>query len=182
MTSVVPFTSNHSDVSTNEGYQYEFRCLRCGNGFRSRFRHSISGTGGRIAALAGGLMGGEWGGRIEQFGLMAGWNRSSTRGSTNDKHLLEASQDVADEFVQCRGCGQWLCRQVCWNDAAGYCVGCVPRQAPVIPGRCGRCGSYGDGAYCGHCGGPLRATTACGHCGTQLGTGNFCPGCGTPRG
>jgi hypothetical protein len=112
MTSVVPFTSNHSDVSTNEGYQYEFRCLRCGNGFRSRFRHSISGTGGRIAALAGGLIGGAWGARIEQFGLMAGWNRSSMRGSTNDENLLEASQDAADEFVQCRGCGQWLCKQV----------------------------------------------------------------------
>jgi hypothetical protein len=181
MSALVPFTSNFSDVSTNEGYQYEFRCLRCGNGYRSKFRHSITGTGGRVAALAGDLMGGEWGSRIESFGLMASWGRGSTRGTTNDKRLEEASADVAGEFVQCRGCGQWMCHQVCWNASAGYCVGCVPPRAPEIAGRCGRCGSYGDGAYCGNCGGPIRATASCRHCGTQLGNGNFCQGCGQPR-
>lgn len=128
MGALIPFTSNYSDVSTYDGYQFEFRCQRCGNGYRSQFRHSVMGFGGRIAALGGGLLGGEIGSKVQEVGLLAQWDRSGTRGSTNDKRLVEASQDVAGEFAQCRGCAEWVCRGVCWDDAAGCCVRCVPEQ------------------------------------------------------
>jgi len=54
MAALIPFTSNYTDVSTYEGYQFEFHCQRCGNGYRSAFRHSVTGFGGRMAALGGG--------------------------------------------------------------------------------------------------------------------------------
>jgi hypothetical protein len=131
MAALIPFTSNYTDVSTYEGYQFEFHCQRCGNGYRSAFRHSVTGFGGRLAALGGGILGGEIGSRVQEVGLLAQWDRSSTRGSTNDKRLLEASEDVAGHFVQCRGCAEWVCRDVCWDGRAGCCSRCVPAPAPT---------------------------------------------------
>ena len=64
MAALIPFTSNYTDVSTYEGYQFEFHCQRCGNGYRSAFRHSVTGFGGRLAALGGGILGGEIGSRV----------------------------------------------------------------------------------------------------------------------
>jgi hypothetical protein len=137
MAALIPFTSNYTDVSTYEGYQFEFHCQRCGNGYRSAFRHSVTGFGGRMAALGGGLLGGEIGARVQEVGLLAQWDRSSTRGATNDKRLLEASEDVAGHFVQCRGgCAEWVCRDVCWDGRAGCCARCVPAPA-VDPARFG---------------------------------------------
>ena len=83
-----------------------FHCRRCGNGYRSAFRHSVTGSGGRLAALGGGILGGEIGSRVQEVGLRAQWDRGSTRGGTDDKRLLEASEDVAGHFVQCRGCAR----------------------------------------------------------------------------
>jgi hypothetical protein len=135
MAALIPFTSNYTDVSTNEGYQFEFHCQRCGNGYRSAFRHSVTGFGGRMAALGGGILGGEIGARVQEVGLLAQWDRSSTRGSTNDKRLLEASEDVAGHFVQCRGgCAEWVCRDVCWDGRAGCCTRCVPSPSAPAAG------------------------------------------------
>src|SRR6476661_7456824 len=77
MAALIPFTSNYTDVSTYEGYQFEFHCQRCGNGYRSAFRHSVTGFGGRPAALGGGILGGEIGSRVQEVGLLAQWDRSS---------------------------------------------------------------------------------------------------------
>ncbi len=81
MAALIPFTSNYTDVSTYEGYQFEFCCQRCGNGYRSTFRHSVTGFGGRIAALGGSLLGGEIGSKVEEVGLLAQWDRNGTRGT-----------------------------------------------------------------------------------------------------
>jgi len=39
------FTDNYQDRSTNDGYQFEFFCRRCGNGYSSSFQHSVTGFG-----------------------------------------------------------------------------------------------------------------------------------------
>jgi hypothetical protein len=44
------FTDNYQDRSTNDGYQFEFYCRRCGNGYTSSFQHSATGFGGRTLA------------------------------------------------------------------------------------------------------------------------------------
>jgi hypothetical protein len=210
MSGLIPFSSNVIDCSTNEGYQFEFTCQRCGNGFRSEFRHSVIGFGGRIAALGGSLFGGEIGNKVEQVGLMAQWGHSGNRGSTNDQRLLEASRDVADEFRQCRGgCHDWVCRQGCWDERAGACHNCAAarqqdygqqqygnqygqqqygnqqygqQQQYGQPTRyCGHCGAEGSGKFCGSCGTSYDAPP-CKGCGSpQRGT-QFCQNCGTPAG
>jgi hypothetical protein len=47
------FTDNYQDRSTNDGYQFEFYCRRCGNGYTSSFQHSVTGFGGRMLRLGG---------------------------------------------------------------------------------------------------------------------------------
>jgi hypothetical protein len=201
MGALIPFTSNYTDVSTYEGYQFEFRCQRCGNGYRSAFRHSVTGFGGRIAALGGGLLGGEMGAKVQEVGLLAQWDRSGTRGSTNDKRLVEASEDVAGHFVQCRGCAEWVCRDVCWDDRAGRCTRCLAAQGiraaqPGIgamppaygrqPGR-GPTGGYGPPqpgygpprVSLRHPNRPSAPAAGCPSCAATA-IGRFCAQCGSP--
>jgi hypothetical protein len=198
MPDLIPFTSNVTDCSTTDGYQFEFHCQRCGNGFRSRFRHSVTGFGGRLAALGGSILGGEVGSRVEHIGLMAQWNRPSTRGTTNDQRMREASEDVAGEFRQCRGCTDWVCGSFCWDQRVDCCRNCAAAQLPP-PGHAqsgypqagyGQPGwdqpVYGAAGYApptqaGYPAPPAPAAEAvryCGHCGAE-GTGKFCGACGT---
>ena len=52
MAGMIFFTDNYQDRSTNDGYQFEFFCRRCGNGYSSSFQHSATGFGGRMLRLA----------------------------------------------------------------------------------------------------------------------------------
>src|SRR6476646_9683454 len=82
MAALIPFTSNYTDVSTYEGYQFEFHCQRCGNGYRSAFRHSVTGFGGRLAALGGGILGGDIGSRVQEVGPAADGRAAGLRAAT----------------------------------------------------------------------------------------------------
>jgi hypothetical protein len=182
MSGVIPFSSNVVDVSTYDGYQYEFTCDRCGNGYRSGFRPAVTNVGGRIAELGGSLLGGEWGSRLQQAGAWAQFGRSSTRGMTNDRRLQEASEDVAHLFHQCRGCVEWVGAPVCWDAATGQCQRCAAqRRGADRDGQgCPNCGAVGSGRFCGDCGTPLSRSTACRGCGADTHGSRFCPECGTP--
>lgn len=37
------FVNNYKDLSTDQGFQYEFDCNRCGSGYRTTFKPSITG-------------------------------------------------------------------------------------------------------------------------------------------
>lgn len=62
------FTRNHNDLSTEAGFQFEFFCDCCGNGFKSTFKDSATfgkkQKGSKIGkgfGLLGGIFGGELG-------------------------------------------------------------------------------------------------------------------------
>ena len=55
---LIQFTRNHTDHSTDKGYQFEFFCDRCGNGFMSEFKASAMGMAGSALRTVGGLFGG----------------------------------------------------------------------------------------------------------------------------
>jgi hypothetical protein len=59
MAALIPFTSNYTDVSTYEGYQFEFHCQRAATatGRRSGTRSPVSAGGSRRSAA------GSWAGR-----------------------------------------------------------------------------------------------------------------------
>ena len=37
---LIQFTKNHSDHSTDRGFQFEFFCDKCGNGYMTRFQQA----------------------------------------------------------------------------------------------------------------------------------------------
>ncbi|WP_322752569.1 MULTISPECIES: zinc ribbon domain-containing protein [unclassified Frankia] len=185
MANQVPFTNNYRDLSTREGYQYEFSCLRCGNGYKSAFRHSVTGFGGRIATIGGRLLGGNMGNRIADAGWNAEWLRDSTAGSTNDRMLRAAVEEVSPSFQQCHRCGQWVCKQVCWNGTRGLCVTCAPKVDQEIAARQAsaqvqqidervRQVDWTDDLNLRD-----RGTGLCSGCGQESGGGRFCAHCGT---
>ena len=58
------FTRNYNDLSTEAGFQFEFICDCCGNGFKSSFKESTtygqkskSERFGRMASNLGSLLG-----------------------------------------------------------------------------------------------------------------------------
>ena len=53
--------------------------------------------------------------------------RDTVRGSTRDKALAKAVEQMKPYFKQCHNCGQWVCDQVCWNTERGLCVTCAPK-------------------------------------------------------
>ena len=72
---MVGFTDNYQDRSTHEGYQFEFYCERCGNGYTSSFKRSAVNFGGKLLRMGGDLIGGEWGRRASELGWDANWMR-----------------------------------------------------------------------------------------------------------
>ena len=43
---LIAFTKNHQDLSTDRGYQFNFYCDKCGNGYMTSFQASVIGTAG----------------------------------------------------------------------------------------------------------------------------------------
>jgi hypothetical protein len=159
--------------------------MRCGNGYKSGFRHSLTGFGGRMANLGGRLIGGSIGDKIAEIGYSAEWLRDSTAGSTNDRMLREAVEEVSTNFAQCHRCGQWVCHSICWNGERGLCVSCAPKLDQEIAAR--QASAQIDQAdarireYNWTSDLNLRdqATGLCSSCGQETGGGRFCAHCGT---
>lgn len=212
MTEAVPFTDNIRDLSNNDGYQFEFRCERCGNGYRSAYQRDLRSAGQSIARGLGNLLGG----RASQLGYAAGQMLDrGTNSAAKDRAMRTAVTEIADRFHQCRGCGQWVCGDVCWNDEVGQCARCSPVVAEelaqlqaearrsqmrerlattdLVGGvdlgtqsvpRCPGCGAQTNGGrFCPECGLPLAAERACSGCAASNPvTAKFCSECGTPSG
>ena len=92
--------------------------------------------------------------------------RDGARGSTRDKELAKAVEEMAPYFHQCHRCGQWVCGQVCWNAERGLCATCAPKLDQEVA-ACRR---------------QQAAKKFCVNCGTALSGAKFCGECGTPAG
>ena len=84
----IEFTRNYSDHSTDQGFQFEFNCNRCGNGYRSSFQPwavgAVSGALNTASSLFGGIFG--------QAANVGESVRSATWQQAKDKAFLEAAQ------------------------------------------------------------------------------------------
>src|SRR5713226_10143528 len=56
--SLINFTANHEDLSTDRGCQFKFYCDKCGNGYLSRFQPSTGSTTGSLLRAASDIFGG----------------------------------------------------------------------------------------------------------------------------
>jgi hypothetical protein len=205
--SLIQFTRNFNDHSTDKGFQFEFFCDRCGNGFTSEFRASATGMAASALRAAGGLFGGILG----SAGNSAYEIERAIQGPAHDKAYREAIDEAKPNFRQCPKCTKWVCLASCWNQKRSLCYECAPDidtelasaqvQTTVeqmkeklrtqdltkdldltseAVASCPACGAHTQGAkFCPECGKALRPKNECSKCGTKFESGTkFCPECG----
>ncbi|MGI5879693.1 MAG: zinc ribbon domain-containing protein [Syntrophomonadaceae bacterium] len=193
----IEFTRNYSDLCTNKGFQFEFYCDRCGSGYRTRFKPSVTGTVTGVLESAGSLLGGFFNSAadISERVRSASWEKA------HDEAFVEATQELKPDFIQCPRCSSWVCRKSCWNNSKGLCKECAPdlgvemsaAQASRSVEEVWAHAAMAEEdkklaeenwretirASCPKCEAPLAANARfCPECGEQLKTKTFCPGCG----
>jgi hypothetical protein len=206
--SLIQFTRNHTDHSTDRGFQFEFFCDRCGNGCMSEFQASAVGMAASALQTAGTLFGGILG----RASSSAYEIERAVQGPAHDKAFRAAIEEAKPNFRQCPKCTKWVCKASCWNEKRSLCYECAPdietelaaaqAQTTVEQMRekiqqqdltkdldvtseaaalCPACGARTQGAkFCPECGKPLRPKNECTKCGTKFEAGTkFCPECGT---
>jgi hypothetical protein len=184
MAGMVFFTDNYQDRSTDDGYQFEFYCQRCGNGYSSSFQHSVAGFGGKLLRMGGDFLGGQIGERASQLGWDAQYLRDNVRGSTRDHALAKAVDEMKPYFKQCQRCGQWVCEQICWNNERGLCVSCAPKLDQEIAGMQAQAqieqlhGKIQNVDWTKDVNYRDQATGTCPNCNQTSGGGKFCQSCG----
>jgi len=194
----IEFNNNYSDQSTDQGFQFEFFCNRCGTGYRTRFQSSgISTVSGALDA-ANSLFGGIFGRAADMSERVrsAGWEKA------HDEAFVRATKEVKDDFVQCPRCSTWVCRKNCWNTSKGLCKDCSPDLGvEMAAAQSSRTveeiwahskmaeedremlkeESWREGvrATCPNCNAPLAKNVKfCPECGTKIKSEQFCSECG----
>ena len=206
MPGFTPFTRNYTDLSDENGYQFEFRCDICGNGYKSEFVRSSLGTASSLLSGASNFLGGLWGAsnaarNVKDF---------ADRGA-RDEALEKASNEIMGLFTRCPACSKWV-DETCYNKQRNLCVNCAPnlaaemeversaverdqmreamRNETVFSGDlsarntvCPSCGKpVGSEKFCANCGTRL-GTAHCTQCGAELATdARFCGSCGAKAG
>ncbi len=179
----IAFTRNYTDHSNDTGYQFEFHCDKCGNGYRSTFQASALGVGSKIAKGLGSL----FGGNLWAAGNAAAHMKDGLRGGAWDEAFKKAIGEIKPQFHQCTRCGQWVCPQVCWNEARGLCEGCAPdlgeeaasHQAHIASQQIAE--KIRNQDLVGDIDASAPMQSSCSHCKARLEPGTkFCAECGKP--
>jgi hypothetical protein len=196
MAEFIEFTNNYQDKSTDRGFQWEFYCERCQNGYRSKFQASATGFLTEALDVASGFFGGVLHNIADATDRVhsAAWERA------HDSAFTEAIGEVRDFFIQCPNCNEWVCRQRCWNESRGLCLDCAPDAAiaaaqaqaetiaeqsrQAVSERKYKVDQYTEGdnlrAGCPKCGASLTPNAKfCPECGTAIQASKFCTQCGT---
>jgi len=118
----IAFTRNYSDLSTNQGFQFEFNCDRCRSGYRTGFQANALGTVSSALGAASSMFGGVFG-RAADLGERA---RSAAWEKAHDEAFTKAMEELKPDFIQCPRCSSWVCKKSCWNTNKGLCKNCSP--------------------------------------------------------
>lgn len=200
------FTRNYNDLSTEAGFQFEFFCDCCGNGFKSTFVESktygqkkASDKIGRVTSSIGGILGGkasELGWALERGSNFVSdhFGTESPEWRREHEAAFDAAQrEVAAHFRKCPACNKWVCVD-CWNEDESLCTECAPREASYVAAARNRAmrrniDEMADEAtvwkgsletkvtVCPSCGQPAGDGKFCNHCGASLAK-KCCPKCG----
>jgi hypothetical protein len=182
MADMVPFTDNYSDLSNLEGFQFEFHCERCGNGYRSAYQRNVKETSKGVLRGLGNM----FGGKIQEIsgGIEAMDVNRATNSPAKDRALRDAVAEVSPQFAQCRGCGNWVCKAVCWNVEIGQCLVCSPSVAEEISRAQAAAQieqvqeKVREVDWTHDLDLANRAKVTCASCGAKVDGGKFCPECG----
>ena len=206
---MIEFTSNYTDHSNDQGFQFEFHCDKCHNGFMSTFQPSKIGMATGFLRAASTLFGSSMLSNAAQAGQYA---KDSVRGKARDDAFAAAVTEGKTHFKKCSRCGQWVCPESCWNGQRGLCEACAPNlqeeaaaaqaqaakeqvwqkaaqsdqtggldMSKKMGATCPHCGAAaGPGKFCSECGKDLHPKTECPSCHAKLAAGaKFCAECGT---
>ena len=119
---LIQFTRNHTDHSTDKGYQFEFFCDRCGNGFMSEFQASAVGLAASALRAAGGFFGGILGSASSNAYEI----ERVIQGPAHDSAFRSAVEQAKPNFRQCPKCAKWVCQATCWHQKRSLCYTCAP--------------------------------------------------------
>jgi len=206
---LIQFTRNYRDLSTDKGFQFEFYCDRCGNGYQTEFHPSVSGNIATALDAAGSLLGGIFNNasNLANRAKSAGWEKA------HDTAFATAVEEARPNFKKCKRCGKWVDGD-CWNNERVLCKDCAPdleeelsvvqteaivnkaretayanvevdaeKFKQTIVAGCPHCGAkVTGGKFCPECGKPLAAKKFCTECGKEIQAGiKFCPECGAAQ-
>ncbi len=192
----IQFVRNYSDLSTDRGFQFEFFCDRCQSGHRTHFQTSKTGLLTEALDTAGGFLGGILGraADVSERVHSAAWEKAHDAAFTN------AVEEARPHFRQCPRCTQWVCLELCWNEARGLCKECAPdlavemsamqAEAAVAAAREKAQVAASERvteedfegvirATCPQCGAPVAGGKFCAKCGAALAAEKFCIECGS---
>lgn len=180
----IAFTRNYTDHSNDSGYQFEFHCDKCGNGFRSAFQTSSLGVVSSLFRAAGNLFGG---GALSSVGDGADYVKDALRGPAWDSSFKAAVSEIKPKFHQCTRCGHWVCPDVCWNEARQLCEDCAPdlgEEAAAAQALAAREQLHEKARNVDQTDGTnlkVKQTAACPSCKARLApNAKFCGSCGKP--
>jgi hypothetical protein len=206
---LIQFTRSYNDLSTDAGFQFEFYCDRCGNGYQTEFQASTLGTVTNALDAASNLFGGIFASAANAARNVrsAGWEKA------HDNAFAIAVEEARPHFHKCKGCGHWVDND-CWNDERSMCKECAPIleeeyssiqvQAAIsdarekaetvdyvsadkfkqtIIGACPHCGArVNGGKFCSECSKTLATEKFCSNCGSKAKVdAKFCPECETKQ-
>ena len=178
------FTRNYTDHSNDTGFQFEFHCDHCGNGWRSPFEASKLGLAASFLRAASSLFGG-----LGDAANAGDHVKDALRGKAWDDAFASAAAVGKRRFKQCTKCGAWSCPEACWNEERNLCEQCAPDldehaasiQAQVAVEQLwekARASDQTEGADLKR---PRKAgQVACPHCSAKVDRAKFCAECGKP--
>lgn len=190
--SLIPFTKNFADNSTEAGFQFTFFCDICGDGYKTKFIQSKTHKKSRFFSglgKAAGLLGDATGTRIgvgeragdvisERFsGMTPEWHKE------HEKAFGLAQNEAMGNFKRCPRCHKWVCEND-WNEQEGLCIEDAPRvavevaaaKATMAKEQIWKKASETE-VFTGEI---TSKQTTCPACGKPAGTGKFCNNCGAP--
>ncbi len=181
MAGFTPFTDNYTDLSDENGYQFEFRCDICGSGYRSEFIRSNLGTVGNQLSGASSIVGGFFNNAANAADRV----KDITDRGARDEALKKAANEIMPLFTRCPRSNNWV-DETCWNEARGLCVSCAPKLAAEMEAERAqveltqmRQAMQQETVFSGD---TSARQTVCTSCGKPVGSEKFCSNCGTPTG
>lgn len=122
MSERIEFVRNYNDLSTDSGFQFEFICNHCQNGYRTKFQSFAAGTIDNLLDTASSL----FGGIFSSASSVSERVKSATWQKAKDEAFIKATGEISPDFIQCPRCQNYVCREKCWNTKKGLCKGCAP--------------------------------------------------------
>ncbi len=129
---------SYDDLCDESGFQFEFRCEKCGRPFKSEYVKSRNVAArnkneklGNAAAFLGGLFGGKAGelGDLIDRGSDFANEMAGDRYEKEKQAAFEAAEAIAEKSLShCSRCGCWFCSD-CYDKKAGMCKDCAEEVA-----------------------------------------------------